>query len=65
MAHLAEPEATKRLTTIASKMKATHIDVPVKPMPLRKSAPPMASMVPSLVQLNSMLNCPAKKQNTT
>ena len=46
-------------------MMATSMPNPVKPAAARASAPPMAMTVPSLVQLNSELNCPQTKQNTT
>ena len=65
MAHLADPEDMKMFTKAQTSTKVTHKGRPVKPMLWRKSAPPMASRVPILLQLNSPWNWPQKKQNTT
>ena len=65
IAHLAEPEDTKILTNAKRIMKDTQSGIPVKPMFSKKSAPAIASRVPSFVQLNKPWNCPQKKQNRT
>ena len=65
MAHLAEPLETKMLMRAVMRIKAMHMGRPVKPIPLRKSAPEIAMSVPRWVQLKRAWNWPQKKQKTT